>query len=114
MLVELTITNFAIIDSLRLSLEPDFNVFTGETGAGKSIILDAVSALVGGRAGAEVVRAGAERAIVEGIFDVSDALRMEGVASVDAAQGQDAGGEHEETIASILSAQGIEPEEGAL
>jgi DNA repair protein RecN (Recombination protein N) len=114
MLVELTITNFAIIDALRLLLEPDFNVFTGETGAGKSIILDAVSALVGGRAGAEVVRAGAERAIVEGIFDVSDALRMEGVASVDAAQGQDAGGEHEETIASILSAQGIEPEEGAL
>jgi DNA repair protein RecN (Recombination protein N) len=114
MLVELTITNFAIIDTLRLSLEPDFNVFTGETGAGKSIILDAVSALVGGRAFAEVVRAGAERAIVEGIFDVGDALRMEGMASVVAEQAQDAGGEQEETIASILSAHGIEPEDGAL
>ncbi len=81
MLVELTITNFAIIDSLRLSLEPDFNVFTGETGAGKSIILDAISALVGGRAGVEVVRAGAERAIVEGIFDVSGAAPHAGGAA---------------------------------
>jgi DNA repair protein RecN (Recombination protein N) len=117
MLVELTITNFAIIDSLRLSLEPDFNVFTGETGAGKSIILDAISALVGGRAGVEVVRAGAERAIVEGIFDVSIAtLTAETgeAAPSDAGQPQDEGGGTEDTIASILSAQGIEPEDGML
>ena len=117
MLVELTITNFAIIDSLRLTLEPDFNVFTGETGAGKSIILDAISALVGGRAGAEVVRAGAERAIVEGIFDVSGATLTAGAgeaASADTRQPQDEGGEPEDTIASILSAQGIEPEDGML
>ncbi len=117
MLVELTITNFAIIDSLRLTLEPDFNVFTGETGAGKSIILDAISALVGGRVGAEVVRAGAERAIVEGIFDVSGATLTAGAgeaASADTRQRQDEGGEPEDTIASILSAQGIEPEDGML
>ena len=117
MLVELTITNFAIIDSLRLTLEPDFNVFTGETGAGKSIILDAISALVGARAGVEVVRAGAERAIVEGIFDVSGATLTAGAgeaASADTRQPQDEGGEPEDTIASILSAQGIEPEDGML
>ena len=117
MLVELTITNFAIIDSLRLTLEPDFNVFTGETGAGKSIILDAISALVGARAGVEVVRAGAERAIVEGIFDVSGATLAAGAgeaASADTRQPQDEGGEPEDTIASILSVQGIEPEDGML
>ena len=117
MLVELTITNFAIIDSLRLSLEPDFNVFTGETGAGKSIILDAISALVGGRSGAEVVRAGAERAIVEGIFDLSSATLAAGAGeetSAGRSQEQDEGGEPEDTIASILSAQGIEPEDGML
>jgi DNA repair protein RecN (Recombination protein N) len=117
MLVELTITNFAIIDSLRLSLEPDFNVFTGETGAGKSIILDAISALVGGRAGAEAVRAGAERAIVEGVFDVSGATLTAGAgeaASADTRQQQDEGGEPEDTIATLLSVQGIEPEDGVL
>jgi DNA repair protein RecN (Recombination protein N) len=115
MLVELTITNFAIIDSLRLSLEPDFNVFTGETGAGKSIILDAISALVGGRAGAEVVRAGAERAIVEGIFDVSDATLSAGADEAPSAdEEQDESGEREDSIASILSAQGIEPEDSLL
>src|SRR6476646_2243836 len=98
MLVELTITNFAIIDSLRLSLVPDFNVFTGETGAGKSIILDAISALVGGRAGVEVVRAGAERAIVEGIFDVSGATLTAGAGEEASARAQDEGGEPEDTI----------------
>jgi DNA repair protein RecN (Recombination protein N) len=75
MLLELSITNFAIIDRLRLHLGERLNVFTGETGAGKSIIVDAVSALVGERVGADAVRAGAERAVVEGIFDVSSLLR---------------------------------------
>ncbi len=115
MLAELTITNFAIIDSLRLSLEPDFNVFTGETGAGKSIILDAISALVGGRVGTEVVRAGAERAIVEGVFDVSAAILAAGAdetAAADETRGE--GGERENTIAGILGAHGIEPEDGQL
>ena len=78
MLIEFTITNFAIIDALHLRLGPHLNVFTGETGAGKSIIVDAISALVGERAGAEVVRAGADRAVVEGVFDVSRLLAARG------------------------------------
>ena len=74
MLIELTITNFAIIDLLRLNFCQNLNVFTGETGAGKSIIVDAISALLGERVGSEVVRTGSERAIVEGIVDVSALL----------------------------------------
>src|SRR5258708_18777342 len=72
MLLELTIKDFAIIDSLHLSLHRLFNVFTGETGAGKSIIIDAVNALLGGKIGAEFVRAGCERASVEGVFTVTN------------------------------------------
>src|SRR5512135_3417689 len=71
MLTELTISDLAIIDKLHLQLAPGFNVLTGETGAGKSIIIDAVSLLLGGRADAEIVRAGAERAQVEGVFHLS-------------------------------------------
>ena len=70
MLLELTIKDFAIIDSLHLHLHRLFNVFTGETGAGKSIIIDAVNALLGGKIGAEFVRAGCERATVEGVFSI--------------------------------------------
>ncbi len=71
MLLELSIRDFAIIDSLHLHLNRLFNVFTGETGAGKSIIIDAVNALLGGKIGAEFVRAGADRASVEGIFTIN-------------------------------------------
>ena len=70
MLLELTIKDFAIIDNLHLRLHRLFNVFTGETGAGKSIIIDAVNALLGGKIGAEYVRAGCERASVEGVFSI--------------------------------------------
>jgi DNA repair protein RecN (Recombination protein N) len=70
MLLELTIKDFAIIDSLHLRLHRLFNVFTGETGAGKSIIIDAVNALLGGKIGAEYVRAGCERATIEGVFSI--------------------------------------------
>jgi DNA repair protein RecN (Recombination protein N) len=68
MLRELTITNFAIIDELHLRFTPGFNVLTGETGAGKSIIIDAVSLLLGGRADTTFIRTGADVAQVEGIF----------------------------------------------
>src|SRR5215470_13845526 len=98
MLLEFTINNFAIIDALHLRLDPHLNVFTGETGAGKSIIVDAISALVGERAGAEVVRAGADRAVVEGIFDVAMLLTAKNIA--DAEDG--------ETLAGILAELGIE------
>src|SRR5690349_61711 len=70
MLLELSIKDFAIIDHLKLRLHRLFNVFTGETGAGKSIIIDAVNALLGGKIRAEFVRAGCERATVEGVFSV--------------------------------------------
>lgn len=68
MLSELTIKDFAIIDKLTLQFSPGFNVLTGETGAGKSIILDAMSLLLGGRASNDAVRSGAEKALIEGIF----------------------------------------------
>ncbi len=70
MLLELTIKDFAIIDHLNLHLNRQFNVFTGETGAGKSIIIDAVNALLGGKIGAEFVRAGCKLASVEGVFSL--------------------------------------------
>ncbi len=75
MLTELAILNFAIIDDLRMRFAPGFTVMTGETGAGKSIILDAVSLVLGGRADATVVRAGADRAYVEAVFDLPRALQ---------------------------------------
>ncbi len=68
MLRELHIKDFAIIDELHLTLEPGFNVLTGETGAGKSILIDAVALLLGGRADTTAVRQGAEYARVEGLF----------------------------------------------
>jgi len=68
MLAELRIRNFAIIDEIHLKFNKGFNVVTGETGAGKSIILDAVSLLLGGRADTEVVRSRTDVAQVEGLF----------------------------------------------
>ena len=70
MLTELRIDNFAIIDHLELSFTPGLVTFTGETGAGKSIIIDAVEILLGGRADVTMIRAEAERANVEGIFQI--------------------------------------------
>jgi DNA repair protein RecN (Recombination protein N) len=72
MLTELRIKNFAIIESLTLPLAPGFNVLSGETGAGKSIIVGALGLLLGERANTDVIRTGAERATVEGVFDVAD------------------------------------------
>ena len=75
MLSELTITDFAIIDRLQLNFAAGFVVFTGETGAGKSIIIDAVDLLLGGRAEATMVRAGADVARVEAVFQLDEGLR---------------------------------------
>jgi DNA repair protein RecN (Recombination protein N) len=71
MLAQLTIKNFALIDAVTLEFLPGFNVLTGETGAGKSILIDAITAALGARAGAELVRRGADRASVEAVFEVS-------------------------------------------
>lgn len=70
MLLELSIKNFAIIDNLSISFGQGFNVFTGETGAGKSIIIDAISLVLGDRASNEVIRSSEEEAQVEALFDV--------------------------------------------
>lgn len=72
MLLELRIRHFAIIESLSLPLAPGFNVLSGETGAGKSIIVGALGLLLGERASADVIRTGRERATVEGVFDAGD------------------------------------------
>lgn len=71
MLLELQISDFAIIDRLHLQLEPGFNVLTGETGAGKSIIIDALGMLRGDKGDPSFVRAGCSRARVEGIFTLA-------------------------------------------
>ena len=72
MLTELRIRNFAIIESLSLPLARGFNVLTGETGAGKSIIVGALGLLLGERASADLIRTGADKAAVEGVFDISE------------------------------------------
>ena len=72
MLLELNIRDFAIIDRLHLPLSPAFNVLTGETGAGKSIIIDALGTLRGEKVDASFVRAGRPSARVEGVFSVGD------------------------------------------
>ena len=82
MLTELRIRNFAIIDALTLPLAAGFNVLTGETGAGKSIIVGALGFLLGERGTADLIRTGADKASVEGIFDVSSDAEL--VALLDA------------------------------
>lgn len=90
MLTELRIRDYAVIDRLALRLGPGLNVLTGETGAGKSIVVGALSLLLGERASADVVRAGADRAVIEGVFEIAA----------------------DSPVHEILSAHGIEPEDG--
>jgi len=70
MLNELAIKNFAIIDDIRISFNDGFSVLTGETGAGKSIIIEAVNLLLGSRASSDLVRAGCETAELQAFFDI--------------------------------------------
>jgi DNA repair protein RecN (Recombination protein N) len=72
MLSHLIIRNFAIIDELEIPFRDGYTVFTGETGAGKSIIIDALNLILGGRASTEVIRTGEDEATVEGGFEPSD------------------------------------------
>src|SRR3977135_1954365 len=94
MLSQLTIRNFAIVDHLQIDWRPGLNVITGETGAGKSILIDAVGALLGDRLGPEVVRSGAQRALVEGVFTLADDPAPE--------------------LTAALNEYGVLPEDGAL
>ena len=72
MLIELDIKNFAIIKTLKVRFQEKMTVLIGETGAGKSIIIDAVSLLLGSRAQSEMIRSGEEKAVVTGLFVLSD------------------------------------------
>mgnify|MGYP001590524743 FL=1 len=72
MLKEIRIKNFAIIENLVVNFEKGLNILTGETGAGKSIIIDALNLLVGGRADTDSIRTGETTALVEGLFQISD------------------------------------------
>jgi DNA repair protein RecN (Recombination protein N) len=92
MLKELSIRNFAIIDDLQIEFSNGLTVLSGETGAGKSIILNAVNLLLGTRASADLVRTGAETAELEALFRVSP----------------------DSAVAGIMSANGYDPTEGLL
>jgi DNA repair protein RecN (Recombination protein N) len=92
MLTELSIRNFAIIDDLRITFSDKLTILSGETGAGKSIIINAINLLLGSRANAKLIRTGAETAELEAFFEVS--------AESDAAK--------------IMTEQGFDPSEGLI
>ncbi|HUE76087.1 MAG TPA: DNA repair protein RecN [Chloroflexota bacterium] len=94
MLVRLSVWNFALIEHLEVEFGPGFNVLTGETGAGKSMVIDAMTALLGARVSAELVRVGTSQARVEGIFSL-DGARLE-------------------TLGEVLQESGIEIEAGEI
>src|ERR1700730_10620295 len=83
MLVQITVRNLVLIEHLVLELHPGFNVLTGETGAGKSMLVDALSLVLGGRASPEIVRSGAREGEGEALFEVDPASRV--VAKLEAA-----------------------------
>ncbi|HZU30494.1 MAG TPA: AAA family ATPase, partial [Candidatus Angelobacter sp.] len=87
MLLELRVENYAVIDSLAVEFSPGLNLLTGETGAGKSILIDALSLLLGDKASTDMVRHGAEKAVVSGVFEAD-----------------------EKRLARVLEENGIEPE----
>ncbi|MEA4882860.1 MAG: DNA repair protein RecN [Clostridia bacterium] len=84
MLIEMEVANYALIDRMRVKLGHGFNVLTGETGAGKSLVIDCLGLALGGRASADSVRVGEESATVEAVFDVSG---LSGVENALAEQG---------------------------
>lgn len=72
MLTELFVKNFAIIDEIRLRFEPGFSVISGETGAGKSLLVGSLGLIIGGKASPTMIRSGENEAVVEAVFDISD------------------------------------------
>src|SRR5215207_8896989 len=79
MLTLLNISNFALIDELRVEFEPGLNLLTGETGSGKSIIVDALGVLIGGRFSSEMIKTGETRGSVEGLFTVGRHPQVEAI-----------------------------------
>ena len=92
MLLELVVRNYAVIESLRVRFHPGLNLLTGETGSGKSIVVDALALLFGDRASAESVRSGAARARISGLFELP----------------------RDPALSKLLEAAGIETEDGEL
>src|SRR6185295_16214162 len=91
MLLELLVENYAVIEKVRVRFHPGLNLLTGETGSGKSIVVDALGLLLGGRASSEMVRTGAQRARIAGIFEVASPA-----------------------LAQLLESAGLETEDGEL
>jgi DNA repair protein RecN (Recombination protein N) len=88
-LSELRLENYAVIDSLAVEFAAGLNLLTGETGAGKSILIDALALLLGEKASTDVIRAGADRAVISAVFEVDERT--------------------EKIVARILEANGIDP-----
>src|SRR5215470_3618429 len=93
-LVELRLENYAVIDNLAVEFAPGLNLLTGETGAGKSILIDALALLMGEKGSSDLVRAGAERAVLAAVFDVEP--------------------ESENLVSQILERNGIDADESGL
>src|SRR3954466_11136156 len=81
MLIELAIRNFAIMEAVNIKFGPGLNALTGETGAGKSILIDALGAVLGDRVSTDIVRSGSRSASIDATFDVSDLVGRPGVAA---------------------------------
>src|ERR1700758_303194 len=75
MLHELAIEDYAVIDRLRVRFHAGLNLLTGETGSGKSIVVDALGLLLGGRASGDMIRSGKDRARVSGVFEVGSGAK---------------------------------------
>ncbi len=89
MLAELRLENYAVIDNLAVEFAAGLNLLTGETGAGKSILIDALALLLGEKASTDVIRSGADRAVISAVFEIDDKM--------------------EKVVARILEANGIDP-----
>ncbi len=76
MLTSLLIKNYALIEEISVEVSPGFTAITGETGAGKSIVVDALGLLLGERASSEMIRSGSDKAVVEGVFDIRNNSRI--------------------------------------
>ena len=94
MLAELRLENYAVIDNVVIEFAPGLNLLTGETGAGKSILIDALGLLLGGKSSAEVIRTGTDRAVVVGVFE------SEGAAA--------------ESVEEVLESNGLDMADGSL
>ncbi len=94
MLVELRLENYAVIDNLAVEFAPGLNLLTGETGAGKSILIDALALLLGDKASSDVIRSGADRAMISAVFEIE--------------------GSSEKSVAQIFETNGIDREDESI